>query len=97
MGVGNGFAPEVLKAAGIERADALVAVTENDNANIVTSQVAKKLFNLDKVFARVYDPSRAETYQKMGVEVISATTLVVDKLREMIFAKKRPEAAPGTK
>ena len=85
--VGSGFAPEVLKEAGIERADVLLAVTDNDNANIVCAQVAKKLFNLEKVFARIYDPARAATYQKMGVEIISETQLVVDALKKKVFAK----------
>ncbi|MCX5642993.1 MAG: NAD-binding protein [Candidatus Omnitrophica bacterium] len=85
--VGNGFAPEVLKEAGIERADVLLAVTDSDNANIVCAQVAQKLFNLKRVFARIYDPARAATYQKMGVEIISETQLVVDALKEKVFAK----------
>ena len=85
--VGSGFAPEVLKEAGIERADVLLAVTDNDNANIVCAQVAKKLFNLEKVFARIYDPARAATYQKMGVEIISETQLVVDALKMKVFKR----------
>ena len=86
--VGSGFAPEVLKEAGIGRADVLLAVTDSDNANIVCAQVAKKLFNLERVFARIYDPARAATYQKMGVEIISETQLVVDALKEKVFAKQ---------
>ncbi len=86
--VGSGFAPEVLKEAGIGRADVLLAVTDSDNANIVCAQVAKKLFNLEKVFARIYDPARAATYQKMGVEIISETQLVVDALKEKVFTKQ---------
>ena len=89
--VGSGFAPEVLKEAGIGRADVLLAVTDSDNANIVCAQVAKKLFNMEKVFARIYDPARAATYQKMGVEIISETQLVMDALKEKVFAKKRHE------
>ena len=85
--VGSGFAPEVLKEAGIGRADVLLAVTDSDNANIVCAQVAKKLFNLERVFARIYDPARAATYQKMGVEIISETQLVVDALKKKVFAK----------
>jgi len=86
--VGNGFAPEVLQEAGAEKADTLVAVTDNDNTNIVAAQVAKKFFKIEKVFARIYDPSRAEIYKKLGIEVLSATTLIVDRLQEMIFARK---------
>ncbi|MFH0795821.1 MAG: NAD-binding protein [Candidatus Omnitrophota bacterium] len=85
--VGNGFSPEILKEAGVERADALIAVTDNDNANIVTAQVAKKMFDLEKVFARIYDPARAQTYQKLGVNAISETALVVDSLRQLLFEK----------
>jgi len=85
--VGSGFAPEVLKEAGIGRADVLLAVTDSDNANIVCAQVAKKLFNLEKVFARIYDPARAATYQKMGVDIISETQLVVDTLKGKVFKK----------
>lgn len=85
--VGNGFAPEVLKEAGIGRADVLLAVTDSDNANIVCAQVARKLFNLEKVFARIYDPARAATYQKMGVDIISETQLVVDALKKKVFTK----------
>ena len=85
--VGSGFAPEVLKEAGIGRADVLLAVTDSDNANIVCAQVAKKLFNLERVFARIYDPARAATYQKMGVEIISETQLVVNALKEKVFKK----------
>ena len=85
--VGSGFAPEVLKEAGIGRADVLFAVTDSDNANIVCAQVAKKLFNLERVFARIYDPARAATYQKMGVEIISETQLVVDALKKKVFTK----------
>ena len=72
-----------------ERADALIAVTDNDNANIVTAQVAKKMFALEKVFARIYDPARAQTYQKLGVNAISETALVVDSLRQLLFEKRR--------
>ncbi|PIP16391.1 MAG: hypothetical protein COX46_02525 [bacterium (Candidatus Ratteibacteria) CG23_combo_of_CG06-09_8_20_14_all_48_7] len=85
--VGNGFSPEILKEAGVERADALIAVTDNDNANIVTAQVAKKMFDLEKVFARIYDPARAQTYQKLGVHAVSETALVVDSLRQLLFEK----------
>src|SRR5512137_670918 len=57
--VGNGFDLELLKRAGIEKADAFCAVTNGDNTNLVSAQVAKKIFSVPKVFARVYDPQRA--------------------------------------
>ncbi len=83
--VGNGFAPATLEEAGIKRADALIAATDNDNTNIVSVQVARKLFKLEKAFARIYDPGRAEIYQRMGIEGVSATSLVAEALKKKLF------------
>lgn len=86
--VGNGFAPEVLGEAGIKRADALFAVTDNDNANIISVQVARKMFGVERAYARVYDQDRAETYRSMGgmgVEAVCSTTLVAEALMEKVF------------
>ncbi|HNQ36113.1 MAG TPA: TrkA family potassium uptake protein [bacterium] len=84
---GNGYEPEVLREAGIEKADALLAVTDNDNTNLVTTQVARKLFGKEKVLARIYDPVRAETFQKMAVDTVSETTLVSEAFRKLLFDK----------
>lgn len=90
--VGNGFAPEVLREAGIEQADFLFAVTDNDNANIVSVQVARKMCGLEKSYARVYDPDRAATYRQMGVDSVCSTTLVADRLMSRVGARSGPRA-----
>jgi len=86
--VGNGFDPELLKSAGIEKTDAFCAVTNGDNTNIMSSQVAKKMFNVPKVVARVYDPMRAEIYKTLGLDVISGTILFASMLRDKIIESR---------
>jgi trk system potassium uptake protein TrkA len=86
--VGNGFDPEILKAAGIEKADAFCAVTNGDNTNIMSSQVAKKMFNVPKVITRVYDPKRAQIYKALGLDIISGTILFAAMLRDKIIESR---------
>lgn len=86
--VGNGFDPEILKAAGIENADAFCAVTNGDNTNIMSSQVAKKIFNVPKVIARVYDPKRAEIYKTLGLDVLSGTILFAAMIRDKVIESR---------
>ena len=86
--VGNGFDVELLKAAGIEKADAFCALTNGDNTNLVAAQVAKKVFNVPKVITRIYDPSRAHTYKSLGLDVLSGTLLFASMLRDKIKESK---------
>ncbi|MBI2845146.1 MAG: TrkA family potassium uptake protein, partial [Chloroflexi bacterium] len=58
MVLGNGIDEDVLKRAGIEKADAFVATTNGDNTNVMSSQIAKEIFGVKKVIARIYDPLR---------------------------------------
>ena len=83
--VGNGFTLDVLKQAGIEKADAFCAVTNGDNTNILASQVAKKLFNIPKVIARVYDPQRAQIYKDLGLDILSGTALFASMIRDKVI------------
>ncbi len=85
---GNGFDLEVLRKAGVESADAFVVVTNGDNTNIMASQVAKKIFNVPKVIARVYDPRRAEIYKRLGLEIISGTTLLASMIRDKLVESR---------
>lgn len=85
---GNGFSAEILKAAGIEKTDALCAVTNGDNTNIMTSQVAKKIFNISKVIARVYDPKKAQIYKTLGLDIISGTELFAAMIRDKVVESK---------
>ena len=71
---GVGFDIEVLKSAGIEHADGFAAVTEGDNMNIMAAQVAKTIFKVPMVIARVFDPVKGETYRALGLETVCPTT-----------------------
>ncbi|MFA5251299.1 MAG: TrkA family potassium uptake protein [Phycisphaerae bacterium] len=85
---GNGFNLSLLKRAGIEKADAFCAVTNGDNTNLVAAQVAKKIFNVPKVIARVYDPYRANIYSVLGLDIISGTILFAAMLRDKIIESR---------
>jgi trk system potassium uptake protein len=73
--VGNGIDVDVLRRAGIERADAFAAITQGDNRNIMASQVARHIFRVPKVVCRIYDPLRQETFGFLGIEAISPTVM----------------------
>lgn len=86
--VGNGFDMELLKKAGAEKADAFCAVTNGDNTNLVAVQVAKKIFEVPKVIARVYDPTRADIYRAFGLDIISGTTIVAAMIRDKLIESR---------
>ena len=71
---GVGFDREVLLAAGIEQAEAFAAASASDNANIVAARIARQVFGVPRVVARVHDPRRAEIYQRLGLVTISPST-----------------------
>jgi trk system potassium uptake protein TrkA len=72
---GVGIDADILREAGIEDAAAFLAVTNGDNTNIMAAQIAKVLFSVPRVMARVYDPLRAEVYREVGIETLCITTL----------------------
>lgn len=82
--LGNGLNEEVLKRAGIEKADAFFAVTQGDNRNVMATQIAKHIFNVPKVICRIYDPLRQELYSTLGLETISPTTIFAQILKEKL-------------
>jgi trk system potassium uptake protein TrkA len=82
--LGNGLDEEALKRAGIEEADAFVAVTQGDNRNIMAAQIAKHIFNVPKVVCRIYDPLRRDLYSLLGLEAISPTTIFAQILKEKL-------------
>jgi len=86
--VGNGFDLELLKTAGVTQANAFCAVTNGDNTNLVAAQVAKKIFNVPKVIVRVYDPSRANIYKALGLDVISGTILFAAMIRDKVVESR---------
>lgn len=75
---------DVLKTAGIETADVLVAVTEDDNVNIMVCQVAKEIFKVPKVIARIYNPAREHVFHEFGLDTICPTDITVNVMRATI-------------
>ncbi len=75
---------DVLVKAGIERADGLAAVTTSDNANVVTARIAKLIYRVPQVVARLYEPSRAEVYRRLGLQTISSTTWGVGRIVQLL-------------
>ncbi|MGB3755147.1 MAG: TrkA family potassium uptake protein [Rivularia sp. (in: cyanobacteria)] len=73
--VGDATELAVLRSAKADKADCLLAVTDSDNINIMVAQIAKKLFELPTVLARVFDPNREAIYREFGIETISPTQL----------------------
>jgi len=82
---GNGFDLALLKQAGVEKADAFCSVTNGDNTNLISAQVAKQIFKIPRVIARVYDPQRAHIYSALGLNVISGTILFAAMIRDKII------------
>jgi trk system potassium uptake protein len=82
--VGNGIDEDALKKAGIQEADAFVALTQGDNRNIMSCQIAKHIFNVPKVVCRIYDPLRRELFSSLGIEALSPTTVFAQMLKERI-------------
>jgi len=85
---GGGFDLDLLKQAGIEKADAFCTVTDGDNTNLISAQVAKKIFKVPKVIARVYDPQRAHIYTALGLDIISGTILFAAMIRDKIIESR---------
>ena len=82
--VGHGMDTDLLREAGIEEADALVASTDGDNTNIVIAQVAQKRFGIDCVVARILDPARADFYSTRGLRTVCPTKTAIDALTEAV-------------
>ena len=75
----------VLREARTDKADVLLAVTEEDNINLMVAQVAQTVFDVSKVIARVFDPSREEVYREFGIDTISPTKLSADAFLAMVL------------
>jgi trk system potassium uptake protein TrkA len=89
--LGNGVDEDVLRRAGIEEADAFAAVTNGDNRNIMAIQIAKEIFNVQKVVCRIYDPIRESTYRGLGFETYCPTTLGADILLKALMPEDNKE------
>lgn len=82
--VGVGFDRDVLVQAGIERADGLAAVTVSDEVNIVTARLASMVFRVPRVFARLYDPRKAEIYQRLGLQTIAPVAWAISQAADLL-------------
>lgn len=77
---GFGFDQDVLRQAGIEKADAFAAVSSGDNSNIISARVARETFGVENVVARIYDPRRAEVYQRLGIPTVATVRWTADQM-----------------
>jgi trk system potassium uptake protein TrkA len=89
--VGHGMDTDLLRGAGIEDADAVVASTDGDNTNIVIGQVAQKRFGIQCVVARILDPARADFYAARGLRTVCPTKTAIDTLTEAVRACEIPK------
>lgn len=88
---GVGFDRDVLLEAGIEDTDAFAATSSSDNANIIAARIARNIFHVPRVLARLYDPRRAEIYQRLGMLTFSSTAWGAERIREILT---HPELDP---
>ncbi|ANH39990.1 Trk system potassium uptake protein TrkA [Nocardioides dokdonensis FR1436] len=89
---GIGFDQQVLEKAGIRRADAFAAVSSGDNSNIIAARVAREQFGIQQVVARIYDPGRAEVYQRLGITTVATVKWTADQvLRRILPAGAEPD------
>ena len=82
--VGHGMDTDVLRRAGIEDADAVVASTDGDNTNIVIGQVAQKRFGIECTVVRILDPARADFYAQRGLRTVCPTSTAIDVLTDVV-------------
>jgi trk system potassium uptake protein TrkA len=89
---GVGFDQDVLDGAGIDRADAFAAVSSGDNSNIIAARVARETFGIQQVVARIYDPGRAEVYQRLGITTVATVKWTSNQiLRRLLPAGAEPD------
>ena len=89
---GIGFDQQVMEKAGIRRADAFAAVSSGDNSNIIAARVARETFGIQQVVARIYDPGRAEVYQRLGITTVATVKWTADQvLRRILPAGAEPD------
>ena len=83
--IGMGFDRDVLTRAGIERADALAAVSSGDNSNIIAARVARETFGVERVVARIYDAKRAAVYERLGIPTVATVPWTTDRFMQALI------------
>jgi trk system potassium uptake protein TrkA len=86
--VGMGFDREVLEEAGIKEAGAFIAVSNGDNSNIVSARIAREHYHVEKVIARIYDPRRAEIYERLNIPTITSVKWAAAQIQFLLFHGK---------
>lgn len=89
--VGFAFDRHILESAGIKEASAFAAVTNGDNSNVVSARVAKEHYRVPQVVARIYDPRRAQIYQRLGIQTVATVRWTTDQVMRQLL----PEEAPA--
>ncbi|HET7701242.1 MAG TPA: TrkA family potassium uptake protein [Candidatus Limnocylindria bacterium] len=85
--LGNGTDMDVLRQTGIDKAGALFALTQGDNRNLMAAQIAREIFGVEHVIAKVNDPIRANTYRKHGIRTVSRTSILGTLLEAMLMGE----------
>ena len=88
---GVGFDRDVLIEAGIERADAFAAVSSGDNSNVIAARVVRESFGVSRVVARIYDPRRAEVYQRLGIPTVATVRWTADQMLRKLLPEGHQE------
>src|ERR1700723_1129148 len=83
--VGSGFDRGDLDRARASKASALAAVTSGDNSNILTARIARETYEIPRVVARIYDPRRAEIYQRLGIPTVATVTWTIDRVLQRML------------
>jgi trk system potassium uptake protein len=89
---GVGFDRETLIEAGIEQAAAFAAVSSGDNSNIIAARVARETFGVQRVVARIYDPRRAEVYERLGIPTIATVPWTASRLMKAVLGETTAES-----
>ncbi len=93
--LGTGIDEDVLRRAGIEGARTFIAVTNNDNPNIMAAQIAQEVFRVPEVLARVYDVERASMYTQLGLKTICPTATIAQMFREQVTQRPNASGVPS--
>lgn len=80
---------DILRQAGIEGCDAIAAVTEDDNTNIMVCQIAREIFHVDKIIARIYDPLREDIFSRFNIKSICPTNMTVSSVYSILTDREQ--------
>lgn len=88
---GVGFDGDVLRQAGIERADGFAAVSSGDNSNIISARLARETFGVSRVVARIYDQKRAQVYERLGIPTVATVRWTADRIVRHLVPEEQVE------